>query len=126
MLLAFTNMGNTAQEKFRQQVEQIQGEDSDEVKAEILEKFEEVYEKHTASIANIYEKYLTEETVDASIAFYTSLAGEETIKALPAINEAVMNLSITFSNAIVGILMSSYRPDNEFDLGHYDEPEEED
>ena len=126
MLLTFTNMGNTAQEKFRQQVEHIQGEDAEEVKAEILYKFDEVYEKHTNSILDVYDRLLNDQTVDASIVFYTSPAGEETVKAMPAINEAVMELSIEFSKSIVDILISTCQPGSDFGIGHYDEPEEED
>ena len=76
------------------------------IKIKFLSKFAELFENSLKEQATLFDANLSEEAIDAAITFFSSEAGQEIIKAMPAINEHLMSLSSTLSATLTKELIT--------------------
>ena len=104
LLLKSTNVGGSAQQMFQQIVGKFPDENDPMLmafKEKIVEKFTAIQDEYVAQQIAIYEKWLTEEAIDASIAFYSSPGGQSVVNSMPHINAALLSLGMKVSEDIL-------------------------
>ena len=75
-------------------------EDQKNIRTAFLDKFEERFKEYMEKHLDSHDRHLSEEAVDASIAFYASPVGEEMINASKIINELGEKLGLELAKAV--------------------------
>lgn len=127
MLLTYTSVAGSVTEDFRKHVHAmvIYGDPAVAAakKAMILDNFAAKLDKFIDAQVEIYDRLLSEDALDAAIAFYTSEAGAEIVAQMPKINDEVATLTENLSKATMADLLTLTSDDEPFDL---DEDDDED
>lgn len=101
LLINFTSASGDIEETFRKKVYSfpLNGDpiEVDALRRGVLERFRERQEQYMEEQADVYAAYLSEATLDASIAFYLTEAGQEVISCMPLINDRLAKAGSSFS-----------------------------
>ena len=110
MLIHYLNVGNELEKDFKAIVDSMIVQASDEdlatMRQAIMQRFDVQHKKYIEEQIDIYDKHLSEDVLDASIAFYTSKEGEQVLAKIGVISEEVDKLSFQFKNAVTNDMMN--------------------
>ncbi len=129
LLMQFTNVGSRTESSFKEKIDVMPLEGSDEdiaiMRKSIMDKFKIHHKAYTESQIDVYDKHLSDEAVDTSIAFYTSPEGEVVISKMPFISKEIEQLGFILSKSILNDIVEIV---DEFDAAGddyngYDSPE---
>ncbi len=109
LLLQLTNMGRNVELGFRSLIEGMRDDtlpELKEIKEKFLTRFDAIFAEVIPKQVELFDSLLSEAAIDASIAFYSSPAGQEVVKTLPQINEGLSDLSMDLSASMAQELIT--------------------
>lgn len=119
LLMNFLGAEQQTRDDFYNKVNQMElpgsEEDQKEMRKAILERFESHFQKYVEQQVALHDKHLSEQAVDASIAFYTSPEGEEIASASVKINNEGEQLALKFTQLVYKDIVDIVEPDNDED-----------
>lgn len=105
--------------EFRQKVDGFKLKGDEErvakLRAEVMFHFREKHEEYKSAMIDLYERYLSEKAIDASIEFHTSPGGEEVISVLPLINREADRIGAELGRDVHLMLLETLEPDDFLD-----------
>jgi hypothetical protein len=89
LLISFINPAEEVTKVMKRKIDLFRSTDEgfEEAKAEVLANIKERYDEYIERQIDVYSEMLSDESIDASIAFYTSPQGQEIVSKLPKVND---------------------------------------
>lgn len=82
----------------------------EKVKKEFADKFDKLWEVGVEDMVTLYDQLISEEAIDAAVAFYSSAGGQELLAAAPKIDKGLMELgrrrTATLSKELIESLLA--------------------
>jgi hypothetical protein len=110
LLIQYLDAGSNMEKDFKGVVDMmnvdVSPEDLATMREAIMQRFHVHHAKYIDEQADVYDKYLDDEVLDASIAFYTSKAGEQVIAKIPLISAEVDQLNCKLKKVVIQDMMN--------------------
>ncbi len=100
LLLKSTSINREAESSFKNLIRKLPIEKLPKLRKlqeKFLSRFEQLTNNTFESQVELYDRLLSEDAIDASNAFYSSIEGQEIISKLPQLNEELGKLSLDFT-----------------------------
>ncbi len=119
ILLKATQDANEIETGFKELIESLPDDllpGLKEIKAKFIDRFDGIYAAALEDQIDLYDKLISEQAIDASVAFYASPEGQELIKAMPAVNkglsDSLFNMNTKLAQEMLQELIQLDLPDD--------------